>query len=198
MGRRRRWGRELCYSWNAGFGGRRGRRRCYGRGVNAISGYAGGPDYSDLPAGSGGLSEQRIIVDTGGDSVLSDSGGGGGFFGNGGNGSGGSGGQSFLNGAAGGAGHDYNGAGGNGGFGGGGGGGEEFGGGGGGYTGGSVNFGGEGYLGPSAIKLIDVFGASLGNGQVDISARSRALTWAMLLLGFAGLGFAGYRRVKVI
>jgi hypothetical protein len=50
------------------------------------------------------------------------------------------------------------------------------------------------------IEQIDaLFGAViLGVCGATIGAiwRSRASTWAMLLLGFAGLGFAGYRRAR--
>jgi hypothetical protein len=37
-------------------------------------------------------------------------------------------------------------------------------------------------------------GVNSGNGQVDISTSvPESSTWMMMLLGFAGLGFAGYR-----
>jgi cyclic beta-1,2-glucan synthetase len=40
--------------------------------------------------------------------------------------------------------------------------------------------------------------ANLGNGVVDISTSiPEPSTWAMMLLGFASLGFAGYRRARV-
>jgi PEP-CTERM motif len=45
-------------------------------------------------------------------------------------------------------------------------------------------------------ELVAVAGENSGFGQVDITlARSvpEPSTWAMMLLGFAGLGFAGYR-----
>jgi hypothetical protein len=35
-----------------------------------------------------------------------------------------------------------------------------------------------------------------GSGSVSVTAVPEPTTWAMMLLGFAGLGFAGYRRTK--
>ena len=39
-------------------------------------------------------------------------------------------------------------------------------------------------------------GEAFGSGQAFSGGRSRAWTWAMMLLGFAGLGFAGWRRTR--
>jgi hypothetical protein len=41
-----------------------------------------------------------------------------------------------------------------------------------------------------------VFGPS-GTVAVSVSAVPEPSTWAMLLLGFAGLGFAGYRHTRM-
>ncbi len=36
-------------------------------------------------------------------------------------------------------------------------------------------------------------GASLDGARITLSAAPEASTWAMMLIGFGGLGFAGYR-----
>jgi hypothetical protein len=103
----------------------------------------------------------------------------------------------------GGSGGSGSGGGGGGGYGGGGGGGIYGGGGGGGYGGGGGGgiYGGGGgggsYLDPSVTLLIALSSMNSGNGQVDISiATPEPSTWTMMLLGFAGLGYAGYRRAR--
>jgi hypothetical protein len=146
-------------------------------------------------------------------------GGGGGFFGDGADGgfAGGTGGLSFL--AGGSDGGD------NGGLGGGGGGGSEDansqcgcgGGGGGGYSGGGggglessgpdgdSRYGGGGgggsFLDASMTELVSIAGENAGNGYVSIRSISASVpepsTWAMMVLGFAGLGYARYRRAKM-
>jgi hypothetical protein len=69
-----------------------------------------------------------------------------------------------------------------------------FGGGGGGFSGG----GGAGSLNTAFAKLIGFDGVQGGNGELDIDFVGAAVpepsTWAMLLLGFAGLGTLAYRR----
>jgi len=123
------------------------------------------------------------------------------------------GGDSFSGGiAAGGAGE--NGAGGDGGAGGGGGtilGGAVYyyGGGGGGYTGGggglscecsTAGGGGSSYLAPSATEEISTAGGNLGEGSVTVDYVGPAVpepsTWAMLMIGLAGLGFLAHRPAR--
>ena len=94
-----------------------------------------------------------------------------------------------------------------GGFGGGGGGGNEGGGGGGGYSGGGGGFksgggGGGSYLAASFADRVLTSGVRTGNGYVTIDLVSPAVpepaTWAMMLAGFAGLGFVGRSRKRRI
>jgi hypothetical protein len=122
---------------------------------------------------------------------------------------GGEGGNGGVDGSGGGAGDAPDGAGGGGGLNSGGGGalcctggggvnggpiGFNFGGGGGGFSGG----GGAGSLNTAFAKLIGFDGVQGGNGELDIDFVGAAVpepsTWAMLLLGFAGLGTLAYRR----
>ena len=42
--------------------------------------------------------------------------------------------------------------------------------------------------------LISVHSFSAGNAEITIAAVPEPSTWALMLLGFAGLGFVGYRR----
>jgi len=84
-------------------------------------------------------------------------------------------------------------------FGGGGGGGYSGGAGGGYYAGGG---GGGSYLASWATEFVALPGENIGYGQVDISWISRNAvpepsTWALMLIGFAGLGYAGYQRARV-
>ena len=160
-----------------------------GGGVANSGGLGGGIDGGTGGSGGGG-------GDGGG---IYGGGGGGGFVGNGGGISGGGFGFSYLQGGGGGVG---SGGGGGGGYGGGGGGGIDGGGGGGGYSGGGGGIdggggGGGSYLVPSATQLIALGSMNSGNGQVDISTIPESSTWAMMLIGFAGLGFAGYRRATL-
>ena len=80
-------------------------------------------------------------------------------------------------------------------MGGGGGGGFSGGGGGGDFNGGG---GGGGSLNMSLANLIGFDGVQSGNGELDINLVPPAVpepsTWAMLLLGFAGLGALAHRR----
>jgi hypothetical protein len=76
-----------------------------------------------------------------------------------------------------------------------------FGGGGGGGTFGAGGIGGGGsFVSPLSplADLVLVSGFNSGNGYVTINLADPAVpepsTWAMVLLGFASLGFAGYRR----
>ena len=178
----------------------------------------GGADGGGIANGSGGGGGSFIVVGVLGPLVVAGGGGGtggglGGGIGGGGGvanggglgggidgGTGGSGG-----GGGGGGGFVSNGVGilfgysylqgGSGGSGSGGGGGGGFGGGGGGFYGGGG--GGGSYLDPSATLLIALGSVNSGNGQVDISTTiPEPSTWAMMLLGSAGLGFVGYRRAK--
>ncbi len=92
----------------------------------------------------------------------------------------------------------------NGGFGGGGGAGDAGGGGGGGFSGGGGgnNGGGGGgggsFLPPTVAHQVLLSGVNSGNGYVTVnldgSAAPEPSTWAMIVLGFAGLGFVGLRR----
>jgi hypothetical protein len=177
----------------------------------ALLAVAGGGGGSDLGYGNG----QPGTVGApgggnGGSSNAWDSGGGGaGWLGNGAtNGGGYSGGggygyPSFAGGAA--ANNGYNGPAGS--FGGGGAGGWDFGAGGGGYTGGDAStccsggMGGTSYLVPSFSNVTALGGANGGNGMISISTVTgvpEASTWAMMLAGFAGLGFVGYRRNRAV
>jgi hypothetical protein len=40
-------------------------------------------------------------------------------------------------------------------------------------------------------------GASLDGARITLSAAPEASTWAMMLIGFGGLGFAGYRASRM-
>jgi hypothetical protein len=75
-----------------------------------------------------------------------------------------------------------------------------IGGGGGGRGGGGGIYGGGGggsYLDPSATLLIALGSMNSGNGRVDISTNTpEPSTWAMMLFGFSGLGYAGHRRAR--
>jgi hypothetical protein len=95
-----------------------------------------------------------------------------------------------------------------GGFGGGGGGGPFGGGGGGGYSGGGGGSSGSGgggggggsFIAPAFTNTFGLDGANAGNGFVTIDpvtpAVPEASTWAMMLAGFAGLGYAGWRKAR--
>ena len=55
------------------------------------------------------------------------------------------------------------------------------------------------HLHPGVNAITGQFIGSLGFGDVDFIAESSVpepSTWAMMLLGFAGLGFVGYRKAK--
>jgi hypothetical protein len=147
-----------------------------GDGGNSVRGGLGGADGSG--GGGGG-------VGSGGGGGLNSAGGGGATGGGAAGGAGGSG----LDGGGGGAGGG--GAGGD--FLGGGGGGGGFSGGGGG-----LGAGGGGSLNDAFANLIGFDGVRSGNGELDIDLVPPAVpepsTWAMLLLGFAGLGALAYRR----
>jgi PEP-CTERM motif len=86
----------------------------------------------------------------------------------------------------------------NGGFGGGGGAGDAGGGGGGGFSGG----GGGSFLPLTLTHQVLLSGFNSGNGYVTInlngSAAPEPSTWALMVLGFAGLGFVGLRRGRKI
>ncbi len=161
---------------------------------------AGGSGLADVVGSGQGGSASSGNLDYGG-------GGGGGWESDGQSstssdgGGGGGGAFTFAGGSAG----DY--YGGAGGFGGGGGGGEEAGGGGGGYTGGDAGAGDDYLGGDGGTSYIDaafsstalLSGENAGDGFVVITPVTEAAvpepsTWAMMALGFAGLGFAGYRR----
>jgi hypothetical protein len=163
-------------------------------------GFFGGSGGLDLASGAG----------TGEGGAGEGGAGGGGVLGQGAGAFGNTGGGAYSGGiAAGGAGE--NGAGGDGGAGGGGGTilGVDlyyYGGGGGGYTGGSGGLscecstnggGGSSYLIASATEVVSIAGGNMGDGSVIVdyvgSAVPEASTWAMMLLGFGGLGLAGYR-----
>ena len=119
-----------------------------------------------------------------------------------GSGNGGFGNPSFAGGAPG-AGIDFAGSGPAGAFGGGGSGGLIGGGGGGGYTGGMASwfngdggYGGTSYLARGFTDVTKIAGANGGNGTITVTAVPETSTWLMMLAGFAGLGFVGYRRNK--
>jgi PEP-CTERM motif len=120
--------------------------------------------------------------------------------------------------AAGGVSYDSGGAGGSGGTGGGGGSplacvcggwGGPSGGGGGGYGGGDAGgvysndggYGGSSFLDGLVTALGSIAGENVGNGYVTIESMSTTVpepsTWAMMLIGFVGLGFARHRRAVV-
>jgi hypothetical protein len=89
-----------------------------------------------------------------------------------------------------------------GGFGGGGGGGYNGGGGGGGDPGGAGGYGGSG--GYSYVTALNPFGITGGNGgdfgaangyvSIDFVAAPEPSTWAMTIMGFAGLGWLAHMR----
>jgi hypothetical protein len=161
-----------------------------------------GANYSLSQAN--GQAGQTTVVNGGNGGAGSNSSqgsGGGGFFSSGGNNSNGlaccqgygGGGFSSLQGGT-----DYYGS--PGGYGGGGAGGFYGGGGGGGYGGGNSGYGGGGggsYLDARFFNTIELTGENAGNGLLTISftaAVPEPSTWAMLLVGFCGLGFLASRR----
>ena len=50
--------------------------------------------------------------------------------------------------------------------------------------------------GSYVLHLTTLASASTVGGSLSVSAVPEVSTWAMMLLGFAGLGFAGYRQTK--
>jgi uncharacterized membrane protein len=68
------------------------------------------------------------------------------------------------------------------------------------WSGGSViNLGGVSGCFEGVANAINGAGQVVGSGQAvgcSAGAVPEPSTWAMMLLGFAGLGFAGYRRAK--
>jgi hypothetical protein len=55
------------------------------------------------------------------------------------------------------------------------------------------------HLNPGVNAITGEFIGSIGSGDFDFIAESsipEPSTWGMMLLGFAGLGFAGYRKAK--
>ena len=159
-----------------------------------VAGGGGGGTFS----GAGAAGVAGAPYGSGGGGSGGTAGGGGGFSGDGGGSRGATGGKAFLNGGDGGPGFFWEGnLGGDGGFGGGGGGDGFYGSGGsgGGYTGGDgppapldVGFGGGSYfVGAPAVQLD---GVNPGDGMVEIRSIGvpEPATWAMMLLGFGGLG----------
>ena len=50
-----------------------------------------------------------------------------------------------------------------------------------------------------AIFTLTPFGQLINRGQTEIkSAVPEPSTWAMMLLGFAGLGYAGFRKARSV
>jgi PEP-CTERM motif len=152
----------------------------------------GGPGLAVTSGGAGGGGGGKGVVGGGGGGGAGGLGGGGGagVNGNGGDSAyqpgGGFGGLSPANGAAGGG---SNFGGGMGGFGGGGGGGDFGGGGGGGFSGGG---GGGSYLSKLFTDTVLTAGVNSGNGSISVDllkAVPEPSTWAMMLMGFAGLGW---------
>ena len=47
----------------------------------------------------------------------------------------------------------------------------------------------------NSLEFVSIGGENLGSGLVIISVPEPS-TWAMMLIGFAGLGFAAYRRAR--
>jgi PEP-CTERM motif len=139
---------------------------------------------------------------SGGRTGLSRGGGAGGGLNSAGASASGGGGGGAAAGGAGGAGRNGGSVGGVGGGGGGGGGFVLAGGGGGGFSGGggggAGGGGGGGSLNDAFANLIGFDGVRSGNGELEIDFVAPAVpepsTWAMLLLGFAGLGALAYRR----
>jgi hypothetical protein len=130
-------------------------------------------------------------------------GGGGGFLGGGTGGD--AGGASYSGGIAAGGTAADGANGGAGGAGGGAGGSITVSGGGGGYTGGAAaqcpdcgGSGGTSYLAQSMTELVSVGDGNLGDGYVTVNfvgpAAPEPATWTMLLIGFASLAYAGYRK----
>jgi hypothetical protein len=149
-----------------------------------------------MSGGGGGGSFVFLGTDVfNGTDVLAVAGGGGG----GGRSFGGAGGPGLAgtSGGSGGRGGTYGGPGGVGGTGGGGGGGGGLAGGGGGYGG---NFGGGGgsYLASLFKDQVLTAGVNRGDGSISITALTPAVpepsTWAMMLAGFAGLGWLAHTR----
>jgi Glycine rich protein/PEP-CTERM motif len=182
-----------------------------GGGGGRSFGGAGGPGLAGTSGGSGGRGGTY-----GGPGGVGGTGGGGGgggglagggggagvstgLAGYGGNGAAGAFGGKFPNAGAG----SYDDGGGGGGFGGGGGGGTG-GGGGGGFSGGGGgyggNFGGGGgsYLASLFKDQVLTAGVNRGDGSISITALTPAVpepsTWAMMLAGFAGLGWLAHTR----
>jgi hypothetical protein len=60
--------------------------------------------------------------------------------------------------------------------------------------------GGGSYIAPAVTNTFGLDGVNSGNGFVTIDAVSpgvpEASTWAMMLAGFAGLGYAGWRKAR--
>jgi hypothetical protein len=181
-----------------------------GGGGGSSSGSTGGAGLIGTTGGNGGgmLGGAGGSFSLGGTGGVLGGGGGGGFgqfgFGGGGAGAFADGGSGYDGGLGGGRGIN----GGDGGFGGGGGG-NAAGGGGGGYSGGGGGFdgfgggGGGSFLAHEAIDPLLLAGVNSGNGFVTIdfispippvSSVPEPSTWAMMLLGFAGVGFMAYRR----
>jgi MYXO-CTERM domain-containing protein len=188
-----------------------------GTNLLAVGGGGGGGGFSeDGGFGRSGTSGGAGGGTDGGPGGLNGSGGGGGTFANGGNGGGGAGvnfGAAGYGGDGSGPGYGFGakfpdggaGVGGDGGFGGGGGGGLQGGGGGGGYSGGGGGAGGYGGGGAGSFASIDFSGFAIyggvnsGNGSITItpvagSPVPEPSTWAMGLVGFAGLGWLARRR----
>jgi hypothetical protein len=181
-----------------------------GGGAGRLQGGPGGLAGTGGASGSGEFAGFGGTAGTGGGGGLSGGGGGAGVnaapAGDGGNGSGsGAGfGGKFPNGGAGGVDGGSGGYGGGGGGGfsgsslGGGGGGSGFsggGGGGGGSAGGGGGGGGGGsYLASLFKDPVLTAGANRGDGSISIAAVPEPSTWAMMLAGFAGLGWLAHMR----
>ena len=164
--------------------------------------FAGGPGMASPDGGDGVDGSAGGLNGSGGAAILGTGGGGGGLNSPGDSAGGGGGAAAGGAGGAGAVGLFEGGDGGVGGGGGGGGVGGGGGGGGGGFSGGgggSFGGGGGGSLNDAIANLVGMDGVRSGNGELDITLVSlgppmpELSTWAMLLIGFAGLGFAAYR-----